>query len=278
MAETVVIGSGGAGYNTVSRIDDSKKIPIVTINTGDHVATVSMAQNNVKGCRGDHSLGWALAYDYKDDIKAAISGYSNIIVTAGLGGGTGSGTIPIIAECAREQNSKLISVVSIPMAFEKGRRDTAIRQMKEVIRISNRTILFDIDKMPVRGGNSLPISAAISMADEMMKEAIMRINEMLNGPFFSNLTEKVYTIAFKNSDDPVDAVKKAMREYLYDADPNYGKIIATSDSRIKKNDADDIRREISDITGIMPEVVCGEGSGDHRIMLFIPISYRALLS
>jgi cell division protein FtsZ len=277
LAGTIVIGSGGAGSNTVSRIT-ADHIPVVTINTGDHGSTISMADGNVDGCRGDHDLGWALAYDYKDDIGKAIAGYSNVIVTAGLGGGTGSGTIPVIEECVRESKARMVSVVSIPMPFEKTRRETAVRQMKKIIQISDRTILFDIGKMPMRGGDSLPISKAISLADEMMKEAIVRIYDMLEGPFFSTLSEKVYTIAFRSSNDPVKAATSAMNEYLFDADPGYGKIIATSDSKIGRADMKAISETIGSRTGIMPEIVCGKNEGDHNVMLFIPISYRSLLS
>jgi len=275
---TLVIGSGGAGQNTVSRIPSSLNIPIVTINTGDHGSTISMAGGNVEGCRGDQDLGWALAHDYKDDICRAVAGYSNVIATAGLGGGTGSGTIPIIEECVKENRSKMISVVSIPMHFEGPRRETAMRQMRRIIQISDRTILFDIDKMPARGGSSLPINKAIAMADEMMKEAIVRIYNMLEGPFFSTLSEKVYTIAYRSSPDPAEAAIAAMDEYLFDADPTYGKIIVTSDSIINKADSGNISTAIGNMTGIIPEVVPGRGEEDHGILLFIPISYRSLLS
>ncbi len=275
---TLVIGSGGAGSNTVSRIDPALNIPVITINTGNHGSTISMADESVDGCRGDPDLGWALAYDYKDEIKEQISGYSNIIVTAGLGGGTGSGTIPIIEECVKESGARMISVVSLPMPFETQRRDMAFRQMRKIIQISDRTILFDIGKMPSRGGGSLPISRAISSADEMMKESIVRIYNMLEGPFFSTLSEKVYTIAYRYSKDPKDAVAAAMNEYLYDADPTYGKMIVTSDSVMSRMEIEMISKEVVGKTGIMPEIVPGKEYDGHGIMLFIPISYRSLLS
>ncbi|MCL2295622.1 MAG: hypothetical protein FWC29_00880 [Methanomassiliicoccaceae archaeon] len=275
---TLVIGSGGAGQNTVSKIPDASGIPVVTINTGDHGSTISMADGNVEGCRGDQDLGWALAHDYKEEICRAVTGYSNIIVTAGLGGGTGSGTIPIIDECVKASGARMISVVSIPMHFEALRRETALRQMKKIIQISDRTILFDIGKMPSRGGGSLPINKAISMADELMKEAIVRIYNMLDGPFFSTLSEKVYTIAYRSSNDPVKAAVWAMEEYLFDADPRYGKIIVTSDSKIGTADAEAVSETIGNMTGIIPEVVSGEEEEGHGILLFIPISYRSLLS
>ncbi|MDR0508415.1 MAG: hypothetical protein LBG63_01115 [Candidatus Methanoplasma sp.] len=275
---TLVIGSGGAGQNTVSKIPNTSGIPVVTINTGDHGSTISMVGGSVEGCRGDQDLGWALAHDYKEEICRAISGYSNIIVTAGLGGGTGSGTIPVIEECVKASGARLISVVSIPMHFETLRRETAIRQMKKVIQISDRTILFDVGKMPSRGGGPLPISKAISTADELMKEAIVRIYSMLDGPFFSTLSEKVYTIAYRSSNDPVKAAVWAMEEYLFDADPRYGKIIVTSDSKMGTADTEAVSGTISNMTGIIPETVSGEREEGHGILLFIPISYRSLLS
>ena len=276
---TLVIGSGGAGQNIVSKIPDELNIPIVTINTGDHGSMISMAGRHVDGCRGDMVLGWALAHDYKDEISEALKGYANIIVTAGLGGGTGSGSIPVIEECVIGQGSRMISVVSLPMHFEGSRRENAFEQMKRIIQIADRTILFDIEKMPSRGGGSLTINKAISLADEMMKESIVRICEMLDGPFFSTLSEKVYTIAYRSSKDPVKAVVKAMEEHLFDADPRYGKIIVTSDLRIGPADAEAISREIGNSTGIIPEIISGKAEGEeHRILLFIPISYRVLLS
>ena len=278
VGRTLVIGSGGAGQNTVSKISASSGIPVITINTGDHGSTISMASGYADGCRGDQDLGWALANDYKEEICRAISGYDNIIVTAGLGGGTGSGTIPIIEECIKATGARMISAVSIPMHFEEQRRETAIRQMKKVIQISDRTILFDIGKMPSRGGGSLPINKAISMADELMKEAIVRMYGMLDGPFFSTLSEKVYTIAYRTSNNPTDAAVWAMNEYLFDADPSYGKIIVTSDSKISKSDSEVIALTIGNTTGIIPEIVPGKDGEDHGIMLFIPISYRSLLS
>jgi len=276
---TLVIGSGGAGQNIVSKIPNELNIPVVTINTGDHGSTISMVGGHVEGCRGDMELGWALAHDYVGEINEALKGYANIIVTAGLGGGTGSGSIPVIEECVLGQGSRMISVVSIPMHFEGTRRENAYEQMKRIIKIADRTILFDIEKMPSRGGGSLTISKAISLADEMMKEAIVRMYEMLDGPFFSTLSEKVYTIAYRTSKDPVKAVVKAMEEHLFDADPRYGKIIVTSDLRIGLSDEEAISNEIGNSTGIIPEIVSGTADGeDHRILLFIPISYLSLLS
>jgi Cell division GTPase len=274
MSRTLVIGCGGAGCNTVSRI--GADIPILKMNTGsqDPDVKISMADSNVGGCRGDSDLGWALASDYKDDIKKEMKGYKNIIVTAGLGGGTGSGAIPVISECARELGSKMISVVSIPMSFEKERRTRAIRQMEKVIEISDRTVLFDIDRMPSMGGGPLKISDAIRSADEMMKEAIERAANMLEGPFFSTLSKNVYTVAYSAGGDPARTALIAMDHYLFDTNPDRGKVIVTSDSVISGSEEETIMGSICDRTGIMPEVISGRETNGHGIMLFIPISSR----
>jgi Cell division GTPase len=274
MSRTLVIGCGGAGCNTVSRIDAD--IPVLKMNTGSHGPDVkiSMADSNVEGCRGDPDLGWALAFDCKDEIKKEMEGYKNIIVTAGLGGGTGSGAIPVISECARELGSKMISVVSIPMSFEKERRTRAVLQMEKVIEMSDRTVMFDIDRMPTMGGGPLKISDAIRSADEMMKEAIERVVNMLDGPFFSTLSKSVYTVAYSAGEDPANTALIAMDLCLFETDPGRGKIIVTSDSVISGAEEDMIMRLICDRTGIMPEVFQGRETNGHGMMLFIPISSR----
>ncbi|MDR2846085.1 MAG: hypothetical protein LBV63_02265 [Candidatus Methanoplasma sp.] len=278
MRRTVVIGCGGGGCNTVSRIDPHK-LKVVTINTGSSgsESTIALASGNVPGCMGDRDLGWALASDYKDDIKRNIEGYSNIIVTAGLGGGTGAGVIPVIAECAREYNIRLISVVSVPMPFEVARRERAMTQMKEILRLSDRTVLLDVGKIPDLGVSDMQISTAISSADEMMKEAIVRCSEMLNGPFFSLFSEKVYTVAYSSVIDPVKAANSAMGTSMFDVDLNYGKIIVSTDGKLPKSDEEEVIKTIGDRTGIVPDVVAGNGEG-QGMLLFIPMSYRSLLS
>ena len=276
MPQTVIIGCGGAGCNAVSRVEDGT--PIIKMNTGTHDAetTISMSGGNVNGCRGDPDLGWALAFDNKDDISKAIAGYRNVIVAAGLGGGTGSGAIPVISECVKAYNMNLISVVSVPMSFEAKRRAFAMLQMRKVIEISNRTIIFDIERMPDMGGSGMKISEAINSTNEMMKEAMARIITMLNGPFFSLLSEKVYTVAYATGSNPVEASERALSTTFFEANLSHGKIIVTSDSIMSRSEEDEVSRRICDITGIMPEVVHGDYAEGHGMMLFIPISYHFL--
>ena len=276
MSDTVIIGCGGAGCNAVSRIDED--MPKIKMNTGtrDPGVTISMASGDVDGCRGDPDLGWALAYDSIDDIRREISGHRNIIVAAGLGGGTGSGAIPVISECARSLKMKMVSVVSIPMSFEEERRAYAMRQLGKVTEISDRTIVFDIERMPDMGGGGMMISQAIDCTNEMMREAMLRVTNMLDGPFFSLLSEKAYTVAYATGSDPAEASIRALESTFFETDISRGKIIVTSDSIISRSEEEAVMKEICDRTGIMPEVVSGEFEEGHGMLLFIPISFRAV--
>jgi len=275
---TVVIGCGGGGCNTVFRLKNSK-LPIVTINTGNNESkvTISMADKSVNGCRGDPDLAWALASDYADNIREQIEGYSNVIVTAGLGGGTGAGVIPIIAECAKESKARFISVVSIPMASEKERSSTARTQMREIIQLSERTIIFDMDKVFNEGGDMI-FNRLLLATDRLISQAIERLAEMLEGPFFSMFSERVYTVAYASSLDPVCSVQAALSSYFFDTDPNYGKIIVNTDSKFTNIDKVDISEALCNKTGILPEVIVGKVQDSYGMMLFFPISYTSLLS
>lgn len=248
------------------------------INTGANDADIKMADPSVEGCRGDHGLGWALATDYELEISDLIRDFENIIVTAGLGGGTGAGAIRVIAGCAKDQGKRIVSVVTIPMSFEEKRRGDAMIQMKELITISDRTILLDMDRIADIGAASMKIDMAISVADKIIRSAITKSAEMLNGPFFSLLSEKVYTISYASSRDPVLSAEDAMKSPLFASDAAYGKIIVKTDSFLSGSDRSTISDAISNKTGIVPEVMSGNQPEGDGVMLFIPISYRALLS
>ncbi|MDR3283512.1 MAG: hypothetical protein LBS92_07915 [Candidatus Methanoplasma sp.] len=275
MRPAVVIGCGGGGCNIVSRLDPHK-IRVATINTGSSgsEATVSLAGREVPGCRGDPGLGWALASDYRKEIEALVAGCSAVIVVAGLGGGTGAGAVPIVAECAKTHGAKTISVVSIPMGFEVERRKRAFSQLKEVLRASDRALVMDMDRLKDAGGGALPIHAAVSMTDELMALAIARLAGALDGPFDSTFDERAYTLAFARSKDPVKAVETALSLPLYDTDAFHGKTIVSPDRPFSVADAEQVHMLISGASGRIPDIAPHGSEGDG-VMLFIPIPSHA---
>jgi cell division GTPase FtsZ len=275
----IVVGCGGGGCNAVFHLNKISDIPTVTINTGMHEnVTIQMANKSVQGCMGDRDLGWALATDYKDEISKSMEGYRYVIAVASLGGGTGSGTVPVISQCVREAGARLISVISVPMPFETDKRARAMSQIKDVTVGSDRTILFDIGRAYSMGGMPLLMNQMVFATNELMCETILRISRMLSGPFFSLLSQDVYTVAYAISNTPIRSVVSAMGACFFDTDPASGKIIVDIDSKLSVQNGSQIAEAICDRTGIMPEITSSKDGENVGTMLFIPISSRSLLS
>jgi len=276
MNDTIVIGCGGGGCNVVSGIDG---IPKALINTdsSEIVPDIILFEGTI-GCRGDVNLGWALATDSKDEISKAIDGFENVIVSAGLGGGTGSGVIPVIAECAKEKGMRMISIVTLPMRFEESRRAFALRQLKEICLQSDCTVVMDLDytiKMDAKGKMAIP--DLMRVVDDILRIAINGLAMSLSGPFDETYTEKVYTISHSKSDSAVKSALEALNIPLHRANIGYGRIVVLCDKGITLNDASEICKGISDVTGTFPELIHGMEKGEgHSTMLFIPISSLSL--
>lgn len=275
---TIVVGCGGAGCSTVSHLGSVSDIRAVTVNVGnaDPNVTIRMTDAEVSDCRGDQDLGWALASDYADEIKDAISGYSNVIVVAGMGGGTGSGTVPVVLECAKDAGMRSVSVLYIPMQFESERRSRAVSQIQDVLGMSDCTIVMDIGALQSGGGGFLPIKKAIFAAEEIACESVIRLEAMLDGPFLSFFSEKLYTVSYASSGSFASSIRNALGSPLFDTDLRHGKIIAITDATLTGYERSIISDTVCGRTGIMPEVVPGKDAEGHGMMLFIPISSRAL--
>ncbi|MDR0523369.1 MAG: hypothetical protein LBG62_02975 [Candidatus Methanoplasma sp.] len=276
MRRPIVIGCGGGGCNAVSLMR-GWGVAVATVNTGSSGAgaTVALADGGVSGCRGDSGLGWALASDSADDIEALMDGYQAVIAVAGLGGGTGAGAIPVIAERARRRGMKVVSVVSIPLAFESRRRVRALAQLRETVRKSDRTIVADIERVKDAGGAAMPMRDSVSMANEIMAEAVIRCARLMDGPFFSTFCEKAYTVAYARASDPAAAARAAVGYALFDPLLESGRAIASPDGRLSQADRDSVSGVVGGLTGAVPDFAPCMKEGDG-MMLFIPISCRSL--
>jgi len=279
IGQTVVIGCGGSGCNIVSHLQSYSNIPTISINaTSSNNVTISLGNKDFIGCRGDSNLGWAIADKHSEEITERIRDYSNVVITACLGGGIGTGAIEVVARCAKSLGIKAIAVIGIPMNFEVERHKKALSQLKEIVDITDRTILFDMNKLEDIGGGPFKLESVLFATDEILCEAMIRINDVLDGPFFSTFTERIYSVSFAASDDMRVASLKAMKSALFAADPNYGKIVISVKNELSEPEKTLIRDTVCGKTGIVPDLIT-TGEGDvHEIMFFIPISYRSLLS
>lgn len=198
-AKIKVIGVGGGGNNAVDRmIDDNvQSIDFISVNT-DHQALVG-SKSPVRiqlgdkltrglGAGGNPEIGMKAAQETKDEIAQAISGADLIFVTAGMGGGTGTGAAPVIASIAREQGILTVGVVTKPFKFEgKRRMQNAMDGIKELkknvdtlVVIPNQKLLEIIDK-------DTTLIESFKKADEVLRQGVQGISDLISKPGMINL-------------------------------------------------------------------------------------------
>jgi cell division protein FtsZ len=198
-ARIKVLGVGGGGCNAVNRMmaEGLRGVEFVAINTDAQALMSSMAPNRVRigdkltkglGSGGDPAIGAKAAEESSDDLYETISGADMVFITAGMGGGTGTGAAPIIARISKETGALTIGVVTKPFSFEGSRRrqvaDEGIANLKQhvdtLIAIPNDRLLEIVDKKTA-------LQQAFREADEVLRQGIQGISELITVPALLNL-------------------------------------------------------------------------------------------
>jgi len=236
-----VIGVGGAGNSTVTRLMEAGTscVECVAVNTDALHLNASKAHRKVLigdkiagrlGVGGDPRLGRAAAEESRKRLEDLISGVDVVFVTAGLGGGTGTGAAPVVAEIARKSEALVVGVVTTPFRVEKGRNEYAAAALDEMRRHCHTLIVVDNNKL-AQFVPQLPVSEAFKVADQILANMIKDIAETLSTPSLINLDlDEFKTIVNKGgmavvgvgeSDAPnraEEAVRNALRTPLFDVD------------------------------------------------------------
>jgi cell division protein FtsZ len=189
-----VVGVGGAGSNALDRIvlDGLEKADHIAINTDVQSLASSVAAAKVQlgrtatrglGAGGDPEVGYNAAAESADEIRQALAGARMIFVCAGLGGGTGSGAAPFIAQLARDAGSLVVGFATLPFSFE-GRRRTI--QAQEALERFNRSadavICFENDRMGDMVAPRAGIHQAFAVADNMLSQSVRSIIHLIQRP------------------------------------------------------------------------------------------------
>jgi cell division protein FtsZ len=191
LASIKVIGVGGGGSNAVNRMIASKVdgVDFIAVNTdaqalyhssSPHRINIGKATTRGLGAGSSPEVGKKSAEESSEELKSAIEGADMVFVTCGLGGGTGTGAAPIIAEMAREMGILTVAVVTKPFAFEGARRNSVAQhgldQLKDkvdtLITIPNDRILSIIDK-------KTPLTDAFTVVDDILRQAIQGIADLI---------------------------------------------------------------------------------------------------
>jgi cell division protein FtsZ len=198
-ARIKVIGVGGGGQNAVNRMIEEgiEGVEFIATNTDAQALTLSKAPIRVRlgdkltrglGAGGDPEIGRKAAEESGDELYNVLKGADMVFVTAGMGGGTGTGAAPVVSQVAKECGALTIGVVTRPFTFEGGRRSQAaeagVTKMKEhahtLISIPNDRLLQLADKKS-------SLQDAFRMADDVLRQGIQGISELITVPGLINL-------------------------------------------------------------------------------------------
>jgi cell division protein FtsZ len=186
-----VVGLGGAGQNALDRIqlDGLDGAELIAMNTDAQALAGSVAPIKVQlgrnatrglGAGGDPEIGYAAAEDGADEIKAAMEGGGLVVLCAGLGGGTGSGAAPLIANFARQQHALVIAFVTMPFTFEGRRRMAQAEEaLASLSQQADLVVCFENDKMGDSVSPRAGIHEAFAAADQTISQSIRAIAAML---------------------------------------------------------------------------------------------------
>ena len=198
-ANIKVIGVGGGGNNAVNRMVESelKGVQFLSVNTESQVLELSKADVTIQigekvtkglGAGANPQIGEAAAQESREDIIKALEGADMVFVTAGMGGGTGTGAAPVVAECAKEVGALTVGVVTKPFAFEgKRRRAAAEKGIEFLTQKVDTIIVIPNDKLLQVVDKKCSVSDAFSKADEVLRQGIKGISDLIQIPGLINL-------------------------------------------------------------------------------------------
>jgi cell division protein FtsZ len=190
-AEIKVIGVGGGGSNAVNRMieADLSGVEFIVANTDAQALQSSNAKSKIQlgekitkglGAGADAEIGKKAAEEDRDEIAEQLKGADMVFITAGMGGGTGTGAAPIIAEVAREQNALTIAVVTKPFGFEGKKRassaELGIKNLKERV---DAIIVVPNDKLIEIANEDLTMEDAYRQADEVLRQGVQGISDLI---------------------------------------------------------------------------------------------------
>ncbi len=196
-ANIKVIGCGGAGNNMVSWLYEKgiKGAEIIACNTDQQHLQVSQADRkfllgkNVTrglGCGGFPEKGAESAKESLSEIKATLTGADMVFICAGMGGGTGTGAAPVVAQVAKDAGAIVIGTVTMPFKIERARVDKAEFGLQQLRTVSDTVIVIDNNRLVSIAGN-LPVRQAFAVANELISTMIKGIVETIAIPSLVNL-------------------------------------------------------------------------------------------
>ena len=199
VASIKVIGVGGGGSNAVNRMVESgvQGVTFIAINTDNQALARNKAEIKIQigekvtrglGCGADPSVGEKSAEESRDEIAEAIANTDMLFITAGMGGGTGTGAAPVVAQIARDLGILTVAVVTSPFTFEGAKRAAnAERGIRELQKSVDSLIVVSNDKLLDVVDDNTSFEEAFNMADQVLKFGVAGISDLVAIPGLINL-------------------------------------------------------------------------------------------
>ncbi len=198
-AQIKVVGVGGGGQNAVNRMIEEgiQGVEFIAVNTDAQALMLSTAPQRMRigekitkglGSGGNPEIGLRAGEESRDELREMLTGADMVFVTAGMGGGTGSGASGVVANVAREAGALTIGVVTRPFTFEGTQRRRNAEQAIEALQSSVDTLItIPNDRLLQIAGKTASIKDAFRMADDVLRQGIQGISELITIPGLINL-------------------------------------------------------------------------------------------
>ena len=206
-----VIGVGGGGGNAVNRMVENgvQGVEFVSINTDMQALNYSQATTKIQigekltkgqGAGANPEIGRKAAEESKDQIAAALAHTNMVFITAGMGGGTGTGAAPVVAQIARELGILTVGVVTRPFAFEgKKRLEQALSGIEELNKNVDSLVIIPNERLKYVSEQKITFKNAFEIADGVLRQAVKNISELITVPGFINLDFADVTSVMKDA-------------------------------------------------------------------------------
>ena len=206
-----VIGVGGGGGNAVNRMVESgvQGVEFISINTDMQALNFSQAGTKIQigekltkgqGAGANPEIGRKAAEESKDQIAAALQNTNMVFITAGMGGGTGTGAAPVVAQVARELGILTVGVVTRPFAFEgKKRLEQALGGIEELNKNVDSLVIIPNERLKYVSEQKITFKNAFEIADGVLRQAVANISELITVPGFINLDFADVTSVMKDA-------------------------------------------------------------------------------
>ena len=206
-----VIGVGGGGNNVVNRMvrSGTRGVDFVAVNTDKQALNVSSATYKIQigeklthgqGAGSDPEVGRKSAEESRAQISKALEDTDMVFITAGMGGGTGTGGAPIVAEIAREQGILTVGVVTKPFKFEgKRRMDQAMVGINELLGKVDSLLIIPNDRLKFATDQKVTLANAFEIADDVLRQAVVSISDLIKNTGFINLDFADVTCVMKDA-------------------------------------------------------------------------------